>query len=159
MKKQVNYIVENEKLMLQHLPGNGAWTYHLIIPNTKDIKGKWGDLKVSGTVDGYAIKNKHLAPVKNSDKKMTLNAAIRNAINKEGGATVTVTLYLENETKKNDGSLILACFKDAQVLGIFERMDKKRQTEILKEIWTGATDDQIAEKIVKAIENLDRKRR
>ena len=66
----MNYIVENEKLTLQYIPGNGAWTYQLIIPNTKDIKGKWGDLKVSGTIDGYEIKNKNLGPVKNSDKKM-----------------------------------------------------------------------------------------
>ena len=44
----MNFIIENEKLEIQYIPGNGAWTYHLIIPNTKNIKGKWGDLKVSG---------------------------------------------------------------------------------------------------------------
>ena len=47
----MNYIIENEKLTLQYIPGNGAWTYQLIIPNTKNIKGKWGELKVSGTID------------------------------------------------------------------------------------------------------------
>jgi len=53
----------------------------------------------------------------------------------------------------------LECFKDAQVLRIFERLDKIEQTEILKEIWNVATDDQKAEKIIKAIGNLDNKRR
>ncbi len=155
----MNYIVENEELTLQYIPGNGAWTYQLIIPNTKDIKGKWGALKVSGTIDGYKIKNKNLGPVKNSDKKMSINSEIRNAINKDGGDTVIVTLYLENQNENNDGSEILECFKDAHVLGIFERLDKIEQSDILKEIWTVATDDQKTEKIIKAIENLKSKRR
>jgi hypothetical protein len=155
----MNYIVENEKLTLQYIAGNGAWTYQLIIPNTKHIKGKWGDLKVSGTIDGYEIKNKNLGPVKNSDKKMSINSEIRNAINKDGGDTVIVSLYLENQTEKNDSSEILECFKDAQVLAMFKQLEKIEQTEILNEIWTTATDDQKAEKIIKAIENLESKRR
>jgi hypothetical protein len=155
----MNHIVENEKLTLHYIPGNGAWTYQLIIPNTKDIKGKWGDLKVSGTIDGYKIKNKNLGPVKNSDKKLSINSEIRNAINKEGGDTVIVTLYLENQNETNDSSEILECFKDAQVLEIFERLDKIEQIQILNEIWTFATDDQKAEKIIKIIENLESKPR
>lgn len=151
----MNYIIQNEELTLQYIPGNGAWTYQLIIPNTKDIKGKWGDLKVSGTIDGYQIKHKNLGPVKNGDKKMSINADIRNAINKSGGDTVRVTLYLENQTVTNDSSEILTCFKDAQVLHIFEQLEKTEQNAILEEIWTAATDEQKAEKIVKAIENLE----
>jgi hypothetical protein len=155
----MKYIVENEKLTLQYIPGNGAWTYQLIIPNTKDIKGKWGDLKVSGTIDGYPIRNKNLGPVKNSDKKMSINSDIRNAINKKGGDTVLVTLYLENQTQHQDSSEILECFKDAQVLHVFERLDNIEQTQILKDIHTVATDDQKAEKIIKAIAHLESKRR
>jgi ABC-type antimicrobial peptide transport system ATPase subunit len=156
--KQINYIVQNEKLTLQYIPGNGAWTYQLIIPNTKDIKGKWGDLKVSGTIDGYEIKHKNLGPVKNSDKKMAINSEIRNAINKQGGDTVTVTLYLENQTINDDSSEILECFKDAQVLHVFKQLNQTEQTQILKEIHNVATQDQKAEKIIKAIETLENKR-
>jgi len=155
----MNYIIENEKLTLQYIPGNGAWTYQLIIPNTKDIKGKWGDLKVSGTIDGYEIKNKNLGPVKNSDKKMAVNSEIRNAINKDGGDIVNVTLYLENQTKNNDRFEILQCFKDANVMRVFEQLDNIEQTEILNDIWTVATDDQKAEKIIKTIEYLENKRK
>lgn len=155
----MNYIVENEKLTLQYIPGNGAWTYQLIIPNTKDIKGKWGDLKVSGTIDGYEIKNKNLGPVKNSDKKMAVNSEIRNAINKDVGDIVNVTLYLENQTKNNDRFEILQCFKDANVIRVFEQLNHIEQTEILNEIWAVATDDQKAEKIIKAIEYLENKRK
>jgi hypothetical protein len=27
----MNYIVNNEKLIIQYIPGNGAWTYQLIV--------------------------------------------------------------------------------------------------------------------------------
>lgn len=151
----MNYIVKNEKLVIQHIPGNGAWTYQLIIPNTKDIKGKWGDLKVSGTIDDYVIKHKNLGPMKNSNKKMALNSDIRKAINKSGGDFVTVTLFLEKQNNIDDNNEILECFKDADVFEVFEKMNKKNQFEIIENIKSVATEDQKAAKIVKTIENLE----
>ena len=154
----MSYIIKDENLTLHYTPGNGAWTYHLIIPNTKELKGKWGDLKVSGTIDGFKIEHKNLAPAKNSDKKISINATIRDAIQKTGGDTVTVTLYLENPAKKNDATEILECFKEAQVLHLFEQIEPTEQTEILDAICNVATDEQKAEKIIVAIEYLELKR-
>ena len=87
-------LLENVQLELLYKPNFGAWTYHLRIPNTKDLDSRWGFLKVSGTIDGYQIKNINLAPRKNEDKIISINKKIRNAIGKTGGDTVTVTLYL-----------------------------------------------------------------
>ncbi len=87
-------LLENVQLELLYKPNFGAWTYHLRIPNTKDLDSRWGFLKVSGTIDGYQIKNINLAPRKNEDKIISINKKIRNAISKTGGDTVTVTLYL-----------------------------------------------------------------
>lgn len=152
----MNYIVKNEKLVIQHIPGNGAWTYQLIIPNTKDIKGKWGDLKVSGTIDEYEITQKNLAPMKNADKKMALNSEIRKSINKNGGDTVMVTLYLDKQNKSSDIETILECFRDADVFKVFEKRTKKEQSEILENIINAATEDQTTDKIVKTIKILDK---
>lgn len=153
----MNFIVENEKIKIQHVPGNGAWTYHLIIPNTKNIKGKWGDLKVSGKIDTYEVKNKNLAPLKNSDKKMALNADIRNFIGKGIGEFVNVTLYLENHNIeiKNENEMIIECFKDALVLNIFEKLKIDEQNEILKNINSSATENQKVERILKFITKLE----
>ena len=128
----MNFIVENEKLEIQYIPGNGAWTYQLIIPNTKNIKGKWGDLKVSGKIDNFEIKNKNLGPMKNSDKKMAINSEIRNSIGKGAGDFVNVTLFLENqnEQKVNENEMIFECFKDAEVLNIFNKTKKNWQPAI-----------------------------
>ncbi len=87
-------LLENVQLELKYKPNFGAWTYHLRIPNTKDLDSRWGFLKVSGTIDGYEIKNINLAPRKNEDKIISVNKKIRDAIGKTGGDIVTVTLYL-----------------------------------------------------------------
>ena len=153
----MNFIVENEKLEIQYIPGNGAWTYQLIIPNTKNIKGKWGDLKVSGKIDNFEIKNKNLGPMKNSDKKMAVNSEIRNSIGKGAGDFVNVTLYLENENieEKNENEMIFECFKDAEVLNIFNKLKIEEQNEIIQNINSTATENQKVEKIVKFIAKLE----
>ena len=156
----MNFIVENEKLEIQYIPGNGAWTYQLIIPNTKDIKGKWGDLKVSGKIDDYQIENKNLAPLKNSDKKMSLNSEIRNFIGKSGGDFVNVTLFLVNQKIENahENEMIFECFKDAEVLNIFKKLEIEEQKEIIENINSVATENQKVEKIVKFIAKLEQKK-
>ena len=57
-------IIENKELKLEYRKGFGAWTYHIRIPGTAAIEGRWGFLKVSGTIDGYEIKSLNLAPRK-----------------------------------------------------------------------------------------------
>ena len=152
----MNFILENEKLEIQYILGNGAWTYHLILPNTKNIKGKWGDLKVSGTIDNYEVKNKNIAPLKDSDKKMALNSEIRNFLGKGAGEYVNVTLYLENSKSENTtNEMILECFKDADVLQTFRKLKIEEQNEMLQIINAVATENQKADKIVKCIANLE----
>lgn len=89
-------LIENETLTLHHIPGFGAWTYHLRIPETMELDSRWGFVKVSGTIDGHEIKDINLAPRKGEDKLISVNKSIRDAINKTGGDEVKVTLYLHD---------------------------------------------------------------
>ncbi|WP_316840146.1 DUF1905 domain-containing protein [Pedobacter gandavensis] len=73
-------LLKNKKLTLNYIPNHGAWTYNIVIPDSRDIKGKWGYIKVSGTIDGYEFKNMNLAPRKGLDMYMSVNAEIRKAI-------------------------------------------------------------------------------
>ena len=89
-------LIENRRLRLEYKRGFGAWTYRIRVPGTKDLEGRWGFLKVSGTIDGYEVQAINLAPRKNEDKLISVNKEIREAIGKTGGDTVIVTLFLHD---------------------------------------------------------------
>ncbi len=87
-------LIENEELELVYQKGFGAWTHHIRIPNTMNIVGTWGTMKVSGTIDEVIVNNINLAPRKNEDKIISINKEIRRALGKKGGDKVLVTLFL-----------------------------------------------------------------
>ena len=89
-------LIDEQELKLEYRKGFGAWTYHLRIPGTAGIEGRWGYMKVSGTIDDYEVKDLNLAPRKNEDKIISINRKIREAIGKGAGDTVKVTLYLHD---------------------------------------------------------------
>lgn len=90
----MKYLVKEKELELVHVPNYGAWTYHIEIPDSQHIVGRWGYLKASGTIDGYRLENKNLFTITGKNKLISINEKIRKAINKTGGDTVLVTLYL-----------------------------------------------------------------
>ncbi|BAP31211.1 uncharacterized protein CHSO_2174 [Chryseobacterium sp. StRB126] len=89
----MDYIIKNEKLKLIYEPGKGAWTYHLRIPNSEHIEGKWGEIKVSGSIDDYKLESRNLALTKEGDKILSINNEIRTAINKKGGEGSNFNAY------------------------------------------------------------------
>ena len=144
----MNCIVKEEQLVIQYNPGKGAWTYHLQIPNTKDIKGKWGDIKVSGLIDNYQVERKNLAPTKGSDKILSINNTIRQAIYKSAGDTVTVTLYLDPNHQSVDQASILECFQEAAVLERFQLLPAEEKESIINSILALPNEDKQVEKIL-----------
>jgi hypothetical protein len=87
-------LICQQELEVLYLQGKGAWTFFLQIPDTRDLKGKWGDLKVTGTIDGHPIGVMNLAPIKGKDKILSVNVATRKAIQKTAGDRVMIELYL-----------------------------------------------------------------
>lgn len=140
-------IVDNQELELIYKKGNGAWTYHLVIPDTADIDGTWGSLKVTGLIDDYELKEMNLAPRKEEDKMISINEEIRNAIGKTGGDKVTVTLYLHTHDRINKNSEILKCFEDGGVLDSFKSLTIDEQKGIINEIVSRKTEAKQIEQI------------
>lgn len=122
----MEYIVKDKKLELKYEPGKGAWTYHIQIPNTKHIIGKWGTLKVSGTIDNYKIERINLFTITGQDKLISINNNIRKSINKRGGDTVTVTLYLLTSKEK----ITSLTSEDKQVKMMISRKQRFGKNEI-----------------------------
>ena len=147
-------LIKNKKLILQHVPGKGAWTYHLVIPGTTDIKGKWGFMKVSGTIDGYEFKDLNLAPVTGKDKRISVNGEIRKAIGKDGGDEVVVTMYKTSDNRLTKEKEVEDCFKDADVFQSFREIPDNEQDKILKDILSQKTEDSQEKKIIAYIKKL-----
>ena len=147
-------ILKNEKLILRHEPGKGAWTYHLVVPGTKDIRGSWGEMKVSGTIDGYEFKDLNLAPVTDADKMISVNGTIRKAINKGGGDEVVVTMYKNSDNKLSSKDQLLDCFDDAGLLKEFKALPNDEQEEIIDMILSQPNERRQDQKIVAAIKKL-----
>jgi hypothetical protein len=152
----MEYIIKEEKLVLIQQPGKGAWTYHLRIPNTKNIEGQWGHIKVSGFVDSYKIEARNLAPIKGEDKMLSINATIRKAINKNAGDIVVVTLYLLANKKGITETQILETFEESNVLKVYKKLSKLEKQEILDEIMLQKSDDKQIKLIVAYIDKLSK---
>ncbi|WP_082461597.1 DUF1905 domain-containing protein [Pedobacter sp. PACM 27299] len=151
-------LLKNKKLILQHVPGKGAWTYHLVIPGTKDIRGKWGSIKVSGNIDHYEFKNLNLAPLKGEDKRISINSEIRKAIGKKGGNEVVVTMYKTSDNRLALEGDLKECFKDAEVYEKFASLPDHVQYHIIKEILS-QHDESNQEKMINVhIERLSSKK-
>lgn len=147
-------LLKNKKLTIQHEPGKGAWTYHLVIPGTKDIRGRWGYMKVSGTIDGYEFKDLNLAPLKNKDKRISINGTIRKAIKKSGGDEVTVTMIKTSDDRLTNEQEIKDCLKDADVYQKFKGLPEDEQTAIIEDIISQKTEDSQEKKIISSINKL-----
>ena len=140
-------LLKNKKLTLQYAPGKGAWTYHLVIPGTKDIPGKWGFMKVSGTIDGYEIKDLNLAPLTGKDKRISVNGDIRKAIGKGGGDEVVVTLYKTSDNRLLHEKEVSDCFKDADVYSKFKALPGEEKEQIIQDILSQQTEESQEKKI------------
>jgi Domain of unknown function (DUF1905) len=150
----MEYIIKDEKLELKYQAGKGAWTYHIRIPNSKNIEGKWGDIKVSGVIDNFKIEARNLAPIKGEDKMLSINAEIRKVINKKGGDFVTVTLYLLSTKGAISKIQILETFKEAEVLKVFEKLSEAEKNEILDSIISQKNEEKQIKLIIKHIDKL-----
>lgn len=152
----MEYLVKDKKLELKYQPGKGAWTYHIQVPNTKHIVGKWGYMKVAGTIDNYKIESINLAKLGDKDKLISINSEIRNAINKTGGDTVTVTLYLLTSKEQITKKEILDTFKESGVLKAFKKRTEDEQNEIIGKITAQKSDEKQVKMILKYIEQLNK---
>ena len=152
----MEYLVKDEILELKYQPGKGAWTYHIQIPNTKHIVGKWGSMKVSGTIDNYKIESINLAKLGDEDKLISINNKIRKAINKSGGDKVTVTLYLLTTKEQITEKEILETFKEEGVLKTFKKLTDEEQKEIIRKIASTKSEDKQIKVILKFIDQLSK---
>jgi hypothetical protein len=152
----MDYLVKDHKLELKYEPNKGAWTYHIQIPNTKHIIGKWGSLKVSGFIDDYKIESINLFTISGQDKLISVNQKIRKEIKKSGGHTVNVTLYLLTSKEQITKKEIIETFKDAEVLKAFEKLSEDEKNNIIEQIISIKSEENQVKTILKFVDQLSK---
>ena len=150
----MEYLVENKELELKYVPNKGAWTYHIEIPNSKHIVGKWGFLKASGTIDDYKVEEKNLFTITGRNKLMSVNEKIRKAINKTGGDLVKVTLYLSSQKEQITEKQILETFEESNVLKKFQKLTNEEKGKVLTDIFSQKSEEKQIKTIIKHIDLL-----
>jgi hypothetical protein len=91
---------------------------------------------------------------KGYDKLLSINSEIRQAIGKNAGHILTVTLYLILEEKSVNQKHIIACFKDADRFTKFKSLQQTGQDEIIKSILVLPNEPKQVEKTLHFINHL-----
>lgn len=147
-------IVDDQDLVLEYHPGQGAWTYRIVIPHSRDIPGTWKHIKVSGTIDGYAITKRNLSPRRNLDKMLSINADIRQHTGKLPGQTLRVTLYLHPSNLLRTETELLSCLDEVGVLAQFRNLAPEKQRDLLHRILALQDKQRQEKKLLALIDSL-----
>jgi len=136
-----------------------GWTYieiPAIIAKKINSNSKKG-FRVKGKLDSYDFSMIALLPMGGGDYIMALNAAMRKAIRKQKGATVTVTMEVDNNEIKPPVELIECLQDEPEALDYFNSLTKGHQNYFTNWINSAKTDSTKAKRIAATLNALGKR--
>jgi hypothetical protein len=79
---------------LERVPEKGGWTYVVLPFDAAEIFGSRGNIKVTGTIDGYPMSKTTLMPMGGGKHIFAVNSAMRKTIGKEPPEQVSVSIKM-----------------------------------------------------------------
>jgi hypothetical protein len=151
-----SFVIKDELLPLQYQPGMGAWTFHLEIPSTQDLKGAWGKLKVSGTLDGLVLTSHNLFSRKGKNKLLSINKELRNALQKSPGDCIRVTLFLDKAEVSLGSDLLVELAKELGCLPVLESRSTQEKVNFLNLLNKQASEEGQVQLLLSWLEGLEK---
>lgn len=142
------------RFQLQKFPGKGGWTYAEIPDISQHRKTGFGWMKVSGTIDGFAIKDFNLAPMGQGRMFLPVKAEIRKAIKKEEGDTVQVVLYTDIELVSSDDDFEICLEDEPKALKFYNSLPKIDQDSVKNWVNSAKNGEIKIERIAKSIDQF-----
>ncbi len=133
-----------------------AWTFIEMPPELTDVlkPGQRTSFRVKGLIDRHSIRQVALIPVGAGTFILVVNAAMRRAIGKEEGATVQVTLTVDDEPLAESADLMLCLADDPAAAAFFDSLAPGHQRYYAKWIDGAKTPGTKAKRIAQAIQGF-----
>ncbi|HCS19248.1 MAG TPA: hypothetical protein DIW47_01585 [Bacteroidetes bacterium] len=146
--------IVDAELLLEKYPGKGGWTY-AAVPNNLPVKRSgFGWVKVKGTIDGYAINDFSLAPMKGGQLFLPVKAAIRKIINKQAGDYVKVVLFPDDSIFEVPEEILESLKADELAYRRFIKLTTGKKREYVKWIFAVKNIDLQTNRILQLMEIL-----
>ncbi|MHB1277634.1 MAG: DUF1905 domain-containing protein [Bacteroidia bacterium] len=146
--------IVDAELLLEKFPGKGGWTYAEVPRDLPMKKTGFGWVKVKGTIDGYAINDFSLAPMKGGQLFLPVKAAIRKIINKQAGDYVKVVLFPDDSVFEVPEEILESLKADELAYQRFVKLSAGKKREYVKWIYAVKNIDLQANRILQLMENL-----
>lgn len=151
-------LLTDNEYELKRFPGKGGWTYAEIPEIAPDKHAWFGWVRVRGTIDGYEIRAYHLMPMGNGRLFLPVKAEIRKKIKKKEGDRVRVILFKDAVPIEVPEELA-DCLKDVPgAYEVFLRLTDAEKKTIIDWVYAAKQEETKARRILKVIENLEKKR-
>ncbi|WP_316815168.1 YdeI/OmpD-associated family protein [Pedobacter nyackensis] len=142
--------------LLKKIPGKGGWTYIRLPGVDSGYKGKWGTVKVSGTIDNYELTSYSLMPIRNGGLFLPVKAEIRKKTGKQEGDQVHIILYADEQNiPVATAEDLLLCLQDEpEAHQIYMSYTEAERKAFLDWIDEAALDDTRVQRIAQTIDML-----
>lgn len=141
--------------LLKKFPGKGGWTYAEIPEIAQNKNSPFGWVRISGTIDGFELKQYKLMPMGNGQLFLPVRSEIRKKIKKEDGDYVHIDISID-EVPEELTEELLECFanEDEVLLHRFKLKSLFEQRAIIQNIYDSKTEEEKAIRIAKLFNSL-----
>lgn len=144
----------NRVALIEKFPGKGGWSYIIITEISPDFRDRFGQVKVTGTIDHYILENATVMPYGNGKFFLPLNANIRKQLQKQAGDTVLIKIYLSRSSKMDETDLKEILADEPNALSFYKDLPENEKSHYLKWINDTQNEEMQVERIAKIVNDL-----